>query len=648
MDSQAYILCKWKSRFWPAKVLTELKQPLSKNSKLQVEIFEENKQSSVKYSDTKPFLMIELQKLSDNLDRSKNLQVTAEELKYRGAIKTAMSLLGVSARETELTQDDRSAATLETCSESVKLEGRNKCTSRKDLLEKEVSDSTMVAEDGTTLKRGKDFRTTKYPMCLRTSNEPKVQKHTQITDIDDKRKRAEETSMGPARFLARKRAAPKMETFNSSTAEEHNSEKGCDRRVRYKRSSDEDNERKIHENPKCLMTQPSKEDNVQMTTTIQQIRSDSEEDSHRKSKYNRHALPDFSFTDSDLLSSELSMECSSPESRTIPETWPNDDTEEDAQLPVIKLKKEPVSFEFGAFVWCKFQRYPYWPSLVKSVRNKEKRASVIFVEKCLSDPNSQKQSFHVSFRTLKHYDCPEKQELLDIARKDYGKSVDWCDALICDYRIRLGCGSFTGSFLEYCTSAMSYPVRKECCKEKLNFPSIYPEIHDSVPEITESDSHVKKKILPDRARASRDRANEKLVECIVKSKQAESHLIDILMGKKKSHWLKKFQLSTKGVECLETYIEDEEQVELVVGYLQKLCENLSRQSKKLMNGDKTKFILEVMFPEAVIFAISATENLSYDKAEKKFLAGPLLSKRERKQFEKQILDKKRNKPEENL
>ncbi|CAI9581096.1 unnamed protein product [Staurois parvus] len=85
------------------------------------------------------------------------------------------------------------------------------------------------------------------------------------------------------------------------------------------------------------------------------------------------------------------MECSSPESNTVPQVWPNDDTEEDVDLPVIELKKEPVSFERGAFVWCKFKRYPYWPSLVKLVRNKEKRASIIFVEECLSDPKSQKQ-----------------------------------------------------------------------------------------------------------------------------------------------------------------------------------------------------------------------------------------------------------------
>ncbi|XP_040179563.1 PWWP domain-containing DNA repair factor 3A isoform X2 [Rana temporaria] len=638
------------------QVLTKLEQPLSKNSKLQVEIFEELKQTSVKYSDTKPFLMVELKKISDDLDRSKNLKVTAEELEYRRALGTAMNLLKeVSAGESALLQNDRNTATIEACKEAVKHEGGNECTSsRKNLMEKEASGSIML--DGKTLKRDVSMRITKCSMRLRTPNKPKP---TQ-TEIDVKRKRVEDTSTEKGSFRGGKKT-PKIVSVDGSTTEQ-NSEKGKTKKAKLKRhlsstkemqtvaspDPEENPTRNVNRRTKCLVSKPSKTCNVQVPTTIQEFRSDTEEeDSHRKRKYNQLPLPDFSFTETEL-SSDLSMECSSPEFKAIPEVWPNDDTEDDVDLPVIELKKEPVSFENGSFVWCKFKRYPYWPSLVKIVRHKEKRASIIFVEECLSDPNSQKQSFKVSLRTLKHYDCPEKQELLDVARKDYGKSVDWCDSLICDYRIRLGCGSFSGSFLQYCTSAISYPVRRECCKTKLNFPSICQEICDPVPNITDSDSHVIKKILPDRARASRDRANEKLVECIVKSRQAERHLKGILTGKKKSHWLEKFQSSNLGVECQETYIEDEEQAELVVGYLQMLCETLSIQSKKLMNGDQTKFILEVMFPEAVIFALSATEGLSFEKAEKKFLAGPLLSKRERKQFEKQIMDKKRIKLEGNL
>ncbi|XP_018419944.1 PREDICTED: PWWP domain-containing protein MUM1 [Nanorana parkeri] len=632
--------------------------------------------TSVKYSNTKPFLMDELQKISEELDRSKNLKVSVEEVRYRSALSTAMNLLKeVSATETELSQDDRNAATFGTSGEAVKLEQENECTpSTTKLLQKHSSGSTI----GTTLKRRKSLRTHKQSMCVKTSDEPKAEKRALTKDVGHrkKRKRAEDTSTEQGSFPGE----------NSGNTGEQKSVKGRIRRGRSKSplsspkeiqnvispSTDEDNTRNGYRHPKRLMQQSTKKNKVQVATTVQKVIADAEEkDSHRKGKYNQLPLPDFTFTETatvgtavngylhsshlddgdtpagDALSSDLSMEFSSPESSTVREAWPNDDTEEDIQLPVIELTKEPVSFERGAFVWCKFKRYPYWPSLVKFVRNKEKQATIIFVEECLSDPNSQIKSYKVSLRTLKHYDCPEKQELLDIARKDYGTSVNWCDAVICDYRIRLGC-SFSGSFFEYCTSAISYPVRKEYCKTKLNFPSICPEIRDSVPDITHSDCPVEKKILPDRARAARDKANEKLVECIVRNKQAERHLMSIVTGKKKSHWLERFQSLNQEMECLETYIEDETQAEQVTGYLQTLCQSMSRRSKKLMNGDQTKFILEVMFPEAVIFAISATENLSYEKAEKKYLKGPLLTKRERKLFEQQILDQKRIKPEENL
>ncbi|XP_072260933.1 PWWP domain-containing DNA repair factor 3A isoform X2 [Pyxicephalus adspersus] len=609
MDFPAYIFCKWKSRFWPAKVLTKLKKPLSKNCKLKVEIFEENEQISVKYIDIKPFLMVELQNISEDLDRSENLKVTPEELTYRSALSKAMNLLK-EVRRTQFSEDDGDAAASESCRKAENLEVENECTSsNKNFICKKAS--------GTI-----DAIRTKHSVCLKISDKPKIQKSTKVKDLGDgrKRKSVEGSSSEQSSLPGGKKATCKTGSGKNSIAGEHKSGKGRVTRDRFgslpsekethtimSSDTDEDIARKVNGIPQHLIPQPIKKDNIQVDSSIQQVRCDTEEmDSHRKSKYNRLPLPDFSFTETDLLSSELSMECSSPESDFIPDVYPNDDTEEDVQLPVIELKKEPASFERGSFVWCKFQRYPYWPSLVKSVRPKEKRASIIFVEECLSNPDSQKQSFLVSFRTLKHYDCPQKQELLDIARKDYGKSIDWCDALVCDYRIRLGCSSFSGSFLEYCTSAIN------------------------------------------RARASRDKANEKLVECIVKNKQAEHHLKAILTGVKKSHWLKKFQLSNQRLECLETYIEDEEQVELLVDYLHMLCDNMSRHSKKLMNGDQIKFILEVMLPEAVIFAISATEGLSYDKAEKKFLQGPLLSKRERKQFEKQILDKKRIKPEEKL
>ncbi|XP_044125202.1 PWWP domain-containing DNA repair factor 3A isoform X2 [Bufo gargarizans] len=317
-------------------------------------------------------------------------------------------------------------------------------------------------------------------------------------------------------------------------------------------------------------------------------------------------------------------------------------------MPDFEEEKEPSPVKPGSFVWCKFQHYPYWPSLVTLVDSRNKRATIIFLEESISDPSKKNRSFKVALRSIKLYDCPEKQQFLENARKDYGRSIDWCESLISDYRIRLGCGSFSGSFLDYCTAAISLPVRRELesGKQKVLFPVIDSEETDSQEEMIGVTSQRDKKLLPDRARAARDCANKKLVQFIVKAKGAENHLVDILSGKKKSQWLVKFQSSNQRMNFLETYIEDEEQMEHVVGYLKTVCKKMSSATKKLMLGDEIKFIFEVLIPEAVIFAIAATEKMSYEKAKVKYIKGPPVTRRERKIFDEQILEKKRLKMSE--
>lgn len=61
------------------------------------------------------------------------------------------------------------------------------------------------------------------------------------------------------------------------------------------------------------------------------------------------------------------MECSSPEFKAVPQVWPNDDTEEDVDLPVIELKKGSVIAEpfyiTRAMIWC----YYLWQTVAGSV-----------------------------------------------------------------------------------------------------------------------------------------------------------------------------------------------------------------------------------------------------------------------------------------
>ncbi|NXD17155.1 MUM1 protein, partial [Nothocercus nigrocapillus] len=325
-----------------------------------------------------------------------------------------------------------------------------------------------------------------------------------------------------------------------------------------------------------------------------------------------------------LESSDMSSKIGSPENLSLLSTLVDEEEEEDEELPRILSHQEPQSIEEGILVWCKLRRYPYWPAVVKKVKRKHRKANVLLIE---GNTNDKTKGFSVPLRNLKHFDCEEKQDLIDQAKAAYCREIEWCIRLISDYRIRVGCHSFTGSFLEYFADDISYPVRKEGIQGLVQMPftNVAEELGESSPET--SPSKPSKKLLPDRTRAARDKANEKIVEFIVKSKGAEEHLLAILKSRKQSRWLQEFLNSSHYVTCVETYLEDEEQLDLVVNYLKQVYHEIDTRNLHQINGDGIKFISDVLLPEAIIYAISAVDDIDYKKAEEKYIKGPSVSKR---------------------
>ncbi|NXF26792.1 MUM1 protein, partial [Rhodinocichla rosea] len=311
-------------------------------------------------------------------------------------------------------------------------------------------------------------------------------------------------------------------------------------------------------------------------------------------------------------------------SESLPPLSPLADEEEE-NFPSILSHREPKFFEEGMLVWCKLRRYPYWPAVVKAVKRKHRRACVLFID---GTTNEKKKGFSVSLKSLKHFDCEEKQELIERAKENYSREIEWCLQLIQDYRIRVGCRSFTGSFLEYFAADISYPVRKEGYQSVVQMA--FPNTGEEGAGESSSDTSPQKpprKLLPDRTRAARDRENKKLVEFIVKTKGAEEHLLGILKSGKQSRWLKKFLNSSRYITCVETYLEDEEQLDLVVGYLKEVYREMDTKNLHQILGDGIRFISDVLLPEAIICAIAAVDDIDYEKAEEKYIKGPPVSKR---------------------
>ncbi|KAI5609002.1 PWWP domain-containing protein MUM1L1 isoform X2 [Silurus asotus] len=280
------------------------------------------------------------------------------------------------------------------------------------------------------------------------------------------------------------------------------------------------------------------------------------------------------------------------------------------------------SISEGLCVWCKLRKYPFWPAMVKSVNRKTKKASIVFIDQFLCNKKTMCKGLSVSLRTLKPFDC---------------------------------CGSFVGSIVEYVADDISYPLRSEFLKassDLLSPTQSLMEEQDGDCELQDleehpdlfQDGHMEKKVLPDRAQAARKRANQRLVDFIVRKQGAENRLLllcvlvvlqAVISGQEVSRWLQALHSSSRSM-LEQMYLEDDEQVDKVYRYLDGLFTSAAKANPALENSDRIKFILDVLFPEALIFAIAAVDSVSLEKAEEKYRQGPRHSNRERQEFDLMI------------
>ncbi|XP_061099905.1 PWWP domain-containing DNA repair factor 3B isoform X2 [Conger conger] len=344
------------------------------------------------------------------------------------------------------------------------------------------------------------------------------------------------------------------------------------------------------------------------------------------------------------LSSDLSIELSVLEdSALFDSSLLEEDEGEEEQLPSFLLQTEKKSqcITEGICVWCKIRSYPYLPAMVKSVSLKHRRASVVFIDNRLEDPKRSRKGICVSLRTLKPFDCEERDELLDKAREKHNTAIGWCMNLINDYKIRIGSGSFSGSFMEYFADDISCPVRRMCVLGggEVAFPTELEEEEEGKEEdeggaSAPEDVQQRWKVLPDRERAARNRANQRLVHFILQQRCLEDRLRAVLCGCSSSRWLSCFLARRRVVSGL--YLEDFDQVDQVHQHLIQLYRSAPQLLPDLLQVDEIRLFTDVLLPEALISAIAAVENVSLKQAESKYLKGSRKSKRERQEFDLMI------------
>lgn len=351
------------------------------------------------------------------------------------------------------------------------------------------------------------------------------------------------------------------------------------------------------------------------------------------------------------VSSELSIELSHYEEQP-PSLSPlihedEESDEEDEEFPSFYLQaaKKPPPITEGVFVWHKLRSYPFWPALVKSVNRKQKKASVLLIDDSILSRN---KGFTVALKSLKPFDTEEEKELECKAREKHEAAIKWSLDLITDYRMKIACGSFSGSFIEYFSHDMSFPVRRkypQAASDRLTITSddtiefSDDPMEDSVIKPQEEVSRRSKRLLPDRSQAAYNRANEKLVHFIVKQHKADKHLLAVIRGQQESKWLCLF-LSASRRRYVPVYLEDGHQSDQVYSYLNELYKTAVASTPcqtKLKNVEQVPFyVLDVLFPEAIIFAIAGVDKVSMEEAEKKFSTGRPISNRERQELDQMI------------
>ncbi|NWV49292.1 MUM1 protein, partial [Daphoenositta chrysoptera] len=704
MTDQEYVLCKWKRRLWPAKVLCKPgaagSSPVDTTKRMgfKAEILGLEKQVSVSSASAVPLTEERIKAIAGTLEQKKNMSEAVEELQYRCSLKIALDILHQTDSGTrvppaegpnpEFSQENDVGSAPPTPSRSPLLRSRSKkpepeaakrkikpqnnCGLKDD--PKARSQGGSVAPEGSGKARGSG----KNPSKAHGSGASPA--------------RARGGGTNPSRCGARDSCvAPAPDSHSSKKAEPKSSPR--QRKIQPKTRNGASCKAKVgrsQQGRKRGRRDDSPRDGARVAPEEGSVPLPPKSEAARKTGAGRTFLDSSCGSASDELEKSISSESESlakqldggreaeggkhldgagvasgtdrkcrnhpgssrlepsgmcsrrVSSESLPPLSPLVDEEEE-NFPRVLSHREPKFFEEGMLVWCKLRRYPYWPAVVKAVKRKHRRACVLFID---GTTNEKKKGFSVSLKSLKHFDCEEKQELIERAKENYSREIEWCLQLILDYRIRVGCHSFTGSFLEYFAADISYPVRKEGYQNmvQMAFPNT-EEKGSGEPFSDTSPQKPPRKLLPDRTRAARDRENKKLVEFIVKTKGAEEHLLGILKSGKQSRWLKKFLNSSRYMTCVETYLEDEEQLDLVVGYLKEVYREMDTKNLHQILGDGIRFISDVLLPEAIICAIAAVDDIDYEKAEEKYIKGPPVSKRERELFDEQVLGSKKLKTE---
>ncbi|XP_075931303.1 PWWP domain-containing DNA repair factor 3A-like isoform X2 [Petromyzon marinus] len=355
--------------------------------------------------------------------------------------------------------------------------------------------------------------------------------------------------------------------------------------------------------------------------------------------------------------------CTLPPSPALGEPRKEEDrssssSEEEEEKPLPSLYASPGFFQpkKDDLVWCKYQRCPYFPAVVKRV-SKDKgrwRCVVLFFSLKMQSSAEKLNAIGVTVKHIKPFNCREKYDLIAEAKKSYPREMDLYLELITDYWSKTVSGSGMGkTFIEYCKSEQSAPVWHGISSSPAEPFRDVPEAETAAEDDerrpdgdgrrgaeSPSAASVEKRLLPDRQKILRRRCNERLLHAIVRRGVAERHLRRLLRGAVPSPRLLEFRRRRRWPSEWHAalYLEDDAHVERLTLYLRELYERARAECAaegraaaaafhEVDAFDLSQFILDVLLPEAITYALMATEDITWEQARIKFLNGPKCSRR---------------------
>lgn len=675
MDSAEYVLCGWKGQLWPARVLSRPRTPAHSKRRgtpfLEVQILPVGEKTRVRSTEVRPLAKSEIMSIASLAGKESQGSGSSRETRaYRRALKVALDVLG---EGTCLFQGGR-AGSRRTSTVAPKVPKEQASSSSSSLgqhLRLRLQGRNQKGRGHSQRSPGKRGRGRPGPVLMGSQNVPAVQGA----------KAQAHTAAGPPRFEMqgnvlrgtrvwpsyseaplgnaggnpgkRKPGTSKLRSLSAPASREGT-------RAKNKQQAASGPPRRISISPKALKQRVRcagleiRAIGAQRKTALPENkgrpgRGTPKPDSKRASAACMPPIPrlrrSLRIASRKRKIHVLCAQCGLPEREPQVHSKVTNTrfkrrgagVQKDAQATNVASAQGPSTIERGTLVWFKFQDLPYWPAVVKSVNKNDKMARVLLIQ---GDMQCERRGIRVPLRKLKHLDCGEKTSLLRRASRMYAQGINWCFSVIDHYREDLACGSFRGSFMDYYTTQASYPLRRAVQEGDLHisFPKVsYADLEDWEEETAPGRKGPRKKLLPDRMRAAWDRANQKLVDFIVKRKGADQHLLDIMKGRKPSRWLDNLWRSKREVFCIETYLEDEDQLHLVARHLQEVAKEADQALLSLARGDTVRFTMEVLLPEAIICSIAALDELSYKEAEEKYLRGPPVHYREKELFDKTVL-----------